>query len=301
MPWNGHTYYLNLFQPFQNYWEHLLEDPATEGDIPGTGIQIPTFEQFGRALQAVAASTVAAFNPYTAGSPACPALCDLPENLTTRALVDMLDPNDSNPMIQAWLAGFDPGAEFPNNNATPDQVSAAIALLQTGMFNLTPEQLDGVIGQLEDINPALPALAVNAGFITDPGYLAFVTEPGSEFEPVYGGYNPALVLPDILQLFGIGEQTSDVGQLVDPGAVAGFDAAWSTDLSALLDGFDPTEMSANLSNLLGGFDPAVLSVDWATLLGGFDPAALSTEWANLMEDLTAAFVPDLATSALSMF
>jgi len=301
MPWNGHTYYLNLFQPFQNYLEHLLEDPATEGDIPGTGIQIPTFEEFGRALQAVAASTVAAFNPYTAGSPACPALCDLPENLTTRALVDMLDPNDSNPMIQAWLAGFDPGAEFPNNNATPDQVSAAIALLQTGMFNLTPEQLDGVIGQLEDINPALPALAVNAGFITDPGYLAFVTEPGSEFEPVYGGYNPALVLPDILQLFGIGEQASDVGQLVDPGAVAGFDAAWSTDLSALLDGFDPTEMSANLSNLLGGFDPAVLSVDWATLLGGFDPAALSTEWANLMEDLTAAFVPDLATSALSMF
>jgi len=60
-------------------------------------------------------------------------------------------------------------------------------------------------------------------------------------------------------------------------------------------------MSAHLSNLLGGFDPAVVSVDWATLLGGFDPAAPSTEWANLMEDLTAAFVPDLATSALSMF
>ena len=35
MPWNGHTFYLNLFQPFQNYWEHLLQDPATDGDIVG--------------------------------------------------------------------------------------------------------------------------------------------------------------------------------------------------------------------------------------------------------------------------
>jgi hypothetical protein len=286
MPWNGHTFYLNLFQPFQNYWEHLLDDPATDGVIPGTGIQIPTFEEFGRVLQAVAASTVAAFNPYTAGSPACPAMCDIPESLTTRALVDMLDPNDSNPMIQAWLAGFDPGAEFPNNNATPDQVHAAIALLQTGMFNLTPDQLDGVIGQLGDINPVLPALAVNAGFITDPGYLSFVTDPGSEFETIYGGYNPALVLPGILDLFGIDTGSSGVSELVDPVAVAdGLDAAWTADLSALLGGLDSAEMTANLSDLLSGFDPA----------------ALSTEWANLIEDLTAALVPQLATSALTLF
>jgi hypothetical protein len=294
MPWNGHTFYLNLLQPFQNYWEHLLDDPATDGDVTGTGIQIATFEEFGRALQAVAASTVAAFNPYTAGSPACPALCDIPENLTTRALVDMFDPDDSNPMIQAWLAGFEDGADFPNNNATPDQVHAAIALLQTGMLNLTPEQLDGVIGQLEDINPALPALAVNAGFITDPGYLAFINDPSTGFEPVYGGWNPALVWPGILELFGLGEQSPDVGQLVDP-------AAWSTDLSALFGGLDLADTTENLSDLLSAFDPTALSVDWATLLGGFDPAAMSTEWANLMEDLTAAFVPDLAAAALTIF
>ena len=46
--------------------------------------------------------------------------------------------------------------------ATPDQISAGIALLQTGIFNLTPDQLDEAIGQLDAINPALPALAVNA-------------------------------------------------------------------------------------------------------------------------------------------
>ncbi len=56
MPWNGQTYVLNLFQPFQNYWEHLLEDPATDGDLPGTGIQIPTLGEFGQSLQSVTAS-----------------------------------------------------------------------------------------------------------------------------------------------------------------------------------------------------------------------------------------------------
>jgi hypothetical protein len=271
MPWNGHTFYLNFFQPFDNYWQSLLTDPATDGDIPGTDIELPTLDGFGQSLQSVAASLIVAFNPYTAGSPACPAMCDLPESLTTRGLVDMLDPNDSNPMIQAWLQGA-----IPNNNATPDQISAAIALLQTGMFNLTPEQLDAVIGQLEDINPELPALAVNAGFITDPGYLAYVTDPGGEFEPVYGGYQPALVWSDILQLFASGVGTPEVGELVDPAApMGGVDVAWSADLSALLGGLDPADMTANLADL------------WS----GFDPAALSTEWANLTELLTAAFVP----------
>jgi hypothetical protein len=288
MPWNGHTYVLNLFQPFQNYWEHLLDDPATGGDIPGTGIQIPTFEEFGRALQAVAASSVAAFNPYTAGSPACPAMCDIPESLSTRALVAMFDPDQSNPMIQAWLAGFEDGAEFPNNNATPDQVAASIALLQTGMFNLTPDQLDGALAQLEELNPALPALAVNAGFLTDPGYLDFINNPGSEFEPIYGGWNPALVWPGLLELFGVSDEASEIGQV--------FDSA-TFDLSAILDGFDASGF--DLSALFGGFDPAEL--DLGALFGGFDAAAMSAEFANLLEDLTAAWVPDLAASALTAF
>jgi hypothetical protein len=290
MPWNGQTFYLNFFQPFQNYWEHLLQDPATGGDISGTGIQIPTLDEFGRSLQSVTASLIAAFNPYTAGSPACPAICDIPDSLTTRALVDMLDPNDSNPMIQAWLAGFDPGAEFPNNNATPDQIAASIALLQTGIFNLTPEQLDGALAQLEEINPALPALAVNAGFLTDPGYLAFINEPGSAFEPVYGGWNPALVLPGILDLLGIDTGSSGVSELVDPAAL---------DLSALSAGFDPS--SFDLSALFGGFDPSSMSLDLGELFSGFDPAAMSADFATLIEDLTSAWVPDLATSALSVF
>jgi hypothetical protein len=36
-------------------------------------------------------------------------------------------------------------------------------------------------------------------------------------------------------------------------------------------------------------------------LGGFDPTGMSANFATLIEDLTAAWVPDLATSALSVF
>lgn len=286
MPWDGHTFSLNLLQPFENYFQSLLAEPPTDGDIAGTGLQIPNLTEFTQSLQSVAASLIVAFNPSTAGSPACPAMCDIPANLTTPALVDMLDPDDSNPMIQAWLAGFDGVSDFPNNNATPDQIAASIALLQTGMFNLTPAQLDGVIGQLEDINPVLPTLAVNAGFITDPGYLDFVTNPGTEFAPVYGGWNPALVLPDILQLFGIDAGSSGIGELVDPAAASGgFDAAVGLDLGALLSGFDPADVSADL----------------ATMLGAFDPTALSADFATLLEDFTAALAPDLATTLLNLF
>ena len=270
MPWDSHTFYLNFFQPFENYFQSLLATPPTDGDIAGTGIQIPTLTEFTQSLQSVAASLIVAFNPFTAGSPACAAMCDVPESLTTPSLVDMLDPDNSNAMIQAWLAGVAGTGAFPDNNATPEQIAASIALLQTGIFNLTPEQLDEVVGQLDAINPALPALAVNAGILTDPGYLAYVTEPGTAFDPVYGGWNPALVLPDILQLFGIDAGSSGVSQLVDPAAAAtGFDAA--------------------------------MSVDLGTVLGGFDPAATSAELATLLENLGAALIPELANSLLNVF
>jgi hypothetical protein len=295
LPWNGTTYYLNLFQPLQNYWEHLLEDPTTDG-IGGTGLQLPTLEGFGQSLQSIAASLIVAFNPYVAGSPACPALCEnIPEYLATRSLVDMLDPNDSNPMIQAWLAGVDGTGLFPDNNATPEQVYMSIALLQTGIFNLTPEQLDSAIDWLDDINPVLPALAVNAGFLTDPGYLDFVNDPTGGFDPVYGGWNPALVWPDILQLFGVDTGSSGLGELADP-AVGAIDGAFAADLSAT-----SAEFSENLSDLWSAFEPGAFAMDWAALFDGSAAASLSAEWANLLEDLTATVVPDVATSALSLF
>ena len=126
--------------------------PGNRWRPPGTGIQIPTLGEFGQSLQSVTASLIAAFNPFTPGSPACPGQCDIPDGWTTRELVDMLDPDDSNPMIQAWLAGFAEDALYPNNNATQEQINYAIALLQTGMYNLTPEQLDTYNDTLASIN-----------------------------------------------------------------------------------------------------------------------------------------------------
>ena len=55
----------------------------------------------------------------------------------------------------------------------------------------------------------------------------------------------------------------------------------------------------DLSALFGGLDPAEL--DLSALFGGFDAAAMSAEFANLLEDLTTAWLPDLATSALTAF
>jgi hypothetical protein len=82
-------------------------------------------------------------------------------------------------------------------------------------------------------------------------------------------YNPALILPDILQLFGIEAGQVDLGQLVDPDALtSGFDAAMTADL--------------------GG---------WLT---AFDPAARSAEFAALPESFGAALGPDLATSLLDL-
>ena len=63
--------------------------------------------------------------------------------------------------------------------------------------------------------------------------------------------------------------------------------------------FDPA--SFDLSGLFGGFDPAAMSLDLGELFSGFDPAAMTADFATLIEDLTSAWVPDLATSALSVF
>lgn len=303
--------------------EHLLQDPATDGDIAGTGIHIPTLQEFGQSLQSITASLIAAFNPYTPGSPACPGVCDAPEGWSTRELVDMLDPHDSNPMIQAWLAGFAEDALYPNNNATQEQINYAIALLQTGMYNLTPDQLANYNDALASINGGLPALFTNAGIVTDPDYLLYLQpgfgglDPSVPLEGIYGGYNPGLVWNDLLTL---GDYETNWGQLFNINTLetlffplsstaaersaetaadlaGGLDAAeWATDLTNLF-GLDAAPF--DLSALLGGVDPASMSLGLGELFSGLDPAGVTTDLATLVEDLTSASVPDVATSFLS--
>lgn len=88
--------------------------------------------------------------------------------------------------------------------------------------------------------------------MTDPGYLA--VSPGVVADPPlaeYGGLDPNLVLPDLLQILGVGSSTADFGQVFDPGAAA----------AAL----DPTAFSADLSALLGNFG-ANLAQDLTSML-----------------------------------
>ena len=44
MPWAGDTFKLNLFGPFENFYNSLLATPSTSG-VDGTGVEIPTLDE----------------------------------------------------------------------------------------------------------------------------------------------------------------------------------------------------------------------------------------------------------------
>jgi hypothetical protein len=85
--------------------------------------------------------------------------------------------------------------------------------------------------------------------LTDPGYLA--VSPGVVADPPlaeFGGLDPNLILPDLLQIFGGSAVTTDVSQVLDPAAAAALDPSMSVDLSALLGGFG-ANLAPDLSSL----------------------------------------------------
>jgi hypothetical protein len=205
MPWDGDTFQLNLFGPFEDFYNSLLATPSTDGaaiadtpgvDIAGTGIELPTSTAITEAFQDFVASSIVAFDPFVMGSPACPATCDIPADDSQVALVqDILAWDPSNTTIQDWLD------EYPDNNATSTEAEDAVALLQTGEYNLTPDQLATYDADLAAINPELPYLFTNDGIVTDPNYLAFTDGTTTTFDPTYGGWDPNLVAGDLLTLF----------------------------------------------------------------------------------------------------
>ena len=70
-------------------------------------------------------------------------------------------------------------------------------MLQTGSENLTASNLTAYDTLLASINPELPYLFTNEGYITDPAYLAYVADPTGTLDPTYGGDNATLVLGDL--------------------------------------------------------------------------------------------------------
>ena len=292
MPWDGVTYTLNPLQPFANFYDSLLQTPS--GGLAGTGIDIPTFTDITQAFQNLAAGTIIDFDPFTAGSPACPATCDIPASLQIPALVqdiENLDP--SNTTIQTWLTDY---AADPTSVNEPSQsaINASVALLQTGSYNFSPTELAQVEQALANINPELPALLTNGGILTDPNYLTYLTDPSSVtgangvLESVYGGYNPWLEGNDLLTLL------QDAGSNpVDP--------TLSTDVNTVLTDFafpgDPAALAALFGGSAASTAAAVpsLSTDLSTLLASLGTTAGSDLLSQLTADLSAQLTADLST------
>jgi hypothetical protein len=282
MPWAGDTFKLNLFGPFQDYYNSLLATPSTSG-IDGTGIDIPSSTSILEAFQNLAASSVVAFDPFVEGSPACPALCNIPAADTQTALVqDILAWDPSNTTIQSYLNST------TDSTATQAETYDAIALLQTGYYNLTPDQLATYDADLAAINPELPALFTNDGIVTDPNYLAYAADPSTTtFDPTYGGYDPNLDGQDLLTLLTNNDwnftslgNANTVGFLLDPaqgdpgltGAAASansLDPSLSTDLSALMSSLGATAGADSLGQIL-----AEVSAQISADLSSFVPQSL---------------------------
>jgi hypothetical protein len=304
-PWDGVTYTLNPLQPFENFYESLLATPSTSG-IDGTGIDLPTLTEFTQTLQNVAAGLVIDFDPFTPGSPACLASCDVPESLTYPAIVqDIANLDPSNTTLQTWLAEYAAGtAAAP----TQSQIDETIALLQTGEYNLTPDQLATVDADLASINPELPALYTNAGILTDPGYLAFTNGTANTFDPVYGGDNPNLVAQDLVTL--LTNNDTNVNALSDPGVLLALLAPPAIVIdpgafsAAAADPSSASTMSndaANLSALLGLSGASSLSTDLSALLSQLSTDLSTAVSADLGTTLPTDLATTLPTALLSMF
>jgi hypothetical protein len=225
----------------------------------------------------------------------CPATCYIPAAETQQALVaDVLAWDPSNTTIQEWLNNY------PDSNATTLQSELAVALLQTGMYNLTPTELATYDADLASINPELPYLYTNAGIVTDPNYVAFANDPSVGFDPVYGGYNPNLVAGDLLTLMTNNETNwsalSNINTLwflADPVPAA----AAATDQSS--------SAATDLSTALGAFDPATWSADLSQMLAGLGTTTGSDLLSQLISELGTQLATDFGTqlpsSLLSMF
>ncbi|ORV40360.1 hypothetical protein AWC02_18450 [Mycolicibacter engbaekii] len=245
MPWAGVTFKFDLFGPILQWFNSLMQpvDWSVNGADPTVGFHFASADEVAQAMKALIAGLVIDFNPYVAGSPLCPGLCNMapfspPWGVTTLDLVKSIQAIGApNPQIQQWIdlteAAGAQNAVGDANGSTDEQIVAAISALQTGTFTFDTETHNAIIDFLGDINPYLPNLAVNSGLLTDPGFLGpwpINPETGYYMPPTwnpdlpldeqqigeYGGLNSLLVWDDFLRV-------------LDPsgGLVADLDALWA--------------------------------------------------------------------------
>jgi hypothetical protein len=160
---------------------------------------------------------------------------------------------------------------------------------------------------LNNINPELATLYTNAGIITDPDYLAYVSDPTTTTPLVgeYGGYNPWLEGADFLKVLEAAGSNP-----VDP--------TLSADLQTLFTNFTFPGDPAALAALFGesaaatpgaAVDPSALdptfSADISTLLASLGTTvtsdAVSAALAEISAQITADFASFVPQSLLSLF
>jgi hypothetical protein len=307
MPWAGDTFQLNLLGPFEDYYNSFFDAPT--GGLDGTGVEVPTGTELIDAFQNLTAGSIVAFDPFVAGSPACPALCDIPAGTTQLDLLkDVLALDPSNTSLASYVGDF-----AAQNNATIPEINDAVALLQTGSYNFSPTELAQIDTALGNINPELPALYTNEGILTDPNYLTYLSDPtavgitnsSGQLVGEYGGYNYMLVGDDLVKLF------QDAGTSpVDP--------TLSADLNTVVTDFafpgDPTALASLLgesaaSSAGAATDPTGFTADLSTLLAGLGTGVGSDGLSQLLTDFSTQFAADfgpqlatdLATLVPSMF
>jgi hypothetical protein len=304
MPWDGVNYHLNLLQPFQTFYDSLLQTPAT-GGVGGTGVEVPTLEGVMHTFENLEAGYIIGFDPYTAGSPACPAACDIPTEFQVPSLIAAISAADpSNTTLSTWVTDYAINPALVNE-PTADEINASTALLQTGIYNLDAQELADVDKGLASINPELPYLYTNAGYFTDPAYQAYTgTGP---LDPEYGGYNPQLVFNDLVALATNNEW--NYSQLSNP------ELLWF--LADPLTNPDPYNggvadgAAAVATGGLGSFDPSQFSqlsqfsTDLSSLLASLGTTVGSDALSAALADISAQISADLASfvpqSVLGMF
>lgn len=146
MPWAGETYQFNPTQPFENFFNSLMEAPSTAG-LGGTGID-PIYgdpTEIAQTMQAFMAGLLF-FDPVTPGSPFCPGDCSsvVAAGMDYPQLIEKI--NDmtpgGNPVINEWLAdytgqtvnGVAPNPDGGANVPTPETIAQSIALLQNHQY-----------------------------------------------------------------------------------------------------------------------------------------------------------------------
>jgi hypothetical protein len=219
-PWADTTFKLDLFKPLVSYFDHLMADPATNP------IQLPDLTQIGRALQALLAASIVAFDPITPGSPFCPGDC----SMITAAHLDYPDLVrgigamwPGNETINNWLAAYDAGTA---NVPTQEQIDHSIEILQQGFWDF------GNPGAPPEWSKGFDLHSLAAGFHTFWTSLGFTPPPlnPNTDDPLEGDtssvnaltsgpetqVNPLRTVASNLGLNGEGTPSGESGEVTKP-------------------------------------------------------------------------------------